>query len=63
MGLFGPKASNLLGGAIGYDGENIQSVDMVVYGFIYHADKVFCIRDIFPETKETMFIDGIKERS
>ena len=30
VGLFGPKASNLLGGAIGYDGENIQGVDIVV---------------------------------
>ena len=52
---YGPKASTKLGGAIGYDGKNVQGVDITVPVFNFSETHYFTDDDITQAYRLTLF--------
>jgi len=52
---YGPKASTLLGGAIGFDGENIQGVDITVPVYNFSETHVFPSTTVTNAYKQALF--------
>lgn len=55
VAMYGPHASSLLGGAIGYDGENIQGVDITVPVYNFSESHVFDDSMVTNSYKQELF--------
>ena len=53
---YGPKASESLGGAIGFDGKNVQGCDITVPVFNFSETHYFTDEEITGEYKRTLFL-------
>jgi len=55
VGRYGPKASNELKGAIGFDGKNVQGVDIITPVFNFSETHYFNDNEITGAYKQTLF--------